>query len=49
MIECYETNNAIYIHTNLLGPGQDEEVVEQTTYPYIVIKMEYNEKNVVFD
>jgi len=47
--ECYETKNAIYIHTNLLGPDADEEVVEEATYPYIVIKMEYNEKNVVFD
>jgi len=47
--DCYETKNAIYIHTNLLGPDTDEEVVDQPTYPYIVIKMEYNEKNVVFD
>lgn len=45
----YETKNAIYIHTNLLGPDADEEVVEQPTYPYVVIKLEDNEKNVVFD
>lgn len=47
--ECYETSNAIYIHTNLLGPTGEEEVIEKTTTPYIVIKMEYKEKNVVFD
>lgn len=47
--ECYETMNAIYIHTNLLGPDVDEEVVNEPTCPYVVIKMEYNEKNVVFD
>ena len=47
--DCYETENAIYIHTNLLGPSKDEEVANEATYPYIVIKIEYNEKNVVFD
>jgi len=47
--DVYETQNAIYIHTNLLGPAGEEEVVDQITYPYVVIKIEYNEKNVVFD
>lgn len=47
--DCYETKNAIYIHTNLLGPTKDEKIKHTPTYPYIVIKMEYNEKNVVFD
>ena len=47
--DCYETENAIYIHTNLLGPSKDEEVASETTYPYVVIKIEYNEKKVVFD
>ena len=46
--ECYETANAIYIHTNLLGPSKEEEVVAAKTCPYVVIKMEFIEKNVVF-
>ena len=46
--ECYETANAIYIHTNLLGPSKEEEVVETKVCPYVVIKMEFIEKNVVF-
>lgn len=46
--ELYETKNAIYIHTNLIGPTKDEKIVETTTYPYIVVKLEYVDKNVVF-
>ena len=47
--ECYETENAIYIHTNLLGPEKGEKTEEVTTYPYVVVKLEYIEKNVIFD
>lgn len=46
--ELYETENAIYIHTNLIGPAKDERVMEVKTYPYIVIKLEFIDKNVVF-
>ena len=46
--ECFEKKNAIYVHTNLMGPAKDEPIVEIQTYPYIVIKMEYSDKNVVF-
>lgn len=45
---CFETKNAIYLHTNLIGPTNDEKIVEKATYPYIVIKMEFIDKNVVF-
>ncbi len=47
--ELYETKNAIYIHTNLIGPTKDEKIVERVTYPYIVVKLEYVDKNVVFE
>lgn len=46
--ECYETENAVYVHTNLIGPAKDEKIVEAATYPYIVIKLEFIDKNVVF-
>ena len=46
--ELYESKNAIYIHTNLIGPTNDERIVERKTYPYIVVKLEYLDKNVVF-
>ena len=47
--ELYETKNAVYIHTNLIGPTKEEKIVERKTFPYIVIKMEYVDKNVVFE
>lgn len=47
--ELYETENAIYIHTNLLGPAKDEKIVERKTYPYLVVKLEFIDKNVVFE
>lgn len=46
--ELYETKNAIYIHTNLIGPAKDEKIMEIKTYPYIVVKLEFIDKNVVF-
>lgn len=48
VVECFETENAIYVHTNLIGPSKEEKITEAETYPYIVIKMEFVDKNVVF-
>lgn len=47
--ELYETKDTIYIHTNLLGPEKGEDTQEIPTYPYVVVKIEYVEKPVVFD
>ncbi len=44
----YETENAIYVRTNLIGPRDEEMISSKSTYPYIVIKMESVDKNVVF-
>lgn len=45
----YETENAVYIHTNLLGPEKGEKTQDAVTYPYVVVKLEFIDKNVVFD
>lgn len=47
--ELYETSNAIYIDTNLIGPSPEEKGKNAATYPYVVVKTEYIEKSVVFD
>lgn len=44
----YLANNAIYFDTNLIGPKKEELVTQVITYPYIVVKTEYIDKNVVF-
>lgn len=46
--ELYETEEAIYIHTNLLGPEKGEDTQEIPTFPYVAVKVEYVEKPVVF-
>ncbi len=45
----YETENAVYIQTNLIGPSKDEEITMKPTYPYVAVKIEYNEKHIVFE
>lgn len=45
---CYETKDAICMETELLGPPKDEEILEKSTCPYVVIKTEYVDKHVVF-
>ena len=47
--KCYETEDVICVETTLLGPEKGEEILEKSTYPYIVIKMEYLDKPVVFE
>ena len=47
--ELYETGNAIYLDTNLIGPGPEEKGKYAQTYPYVVVKTEFVDKPVVFD
>lgn len=49
VVEIYETENTVCVDTSLLGPLSGEEIVEVTTYPYIVIAIEENEKPVVYE
>lgn len=44
-----ETEDAVCIHTNLSGPEKGEETKEIATFPYVVIQLEYIEKEVLFD
>lgn len=46
--ELYESKNAVYIHTNLIGPAKDERIIEREKVVSIVVKTEYVDKNVVF-
>lgn len=47
--ECYETDNAVYIHTNLIGPSKEEKVIRTPTNPHIVVRLDATDKNVVFE
>ncbi len=45
----YETANAVYIDTNLIGPSPEEKKNPAASYPYVVVKAEFLQKPVVFD
>jgi len=47
--ELFMTSNAIYINSSLVGPRENDMVLKATTYPYIVVKIEDNDMNVVFN
>jgi len=47
--ELYLTDRAIYVNTELLGPGPAEKSNPVASYPYIVIKTEYREEPVIFE
>lgn len=47
--ELYLTENAIYVKTNLIGPSGGETASEAESYPYVVVKMEFMDKSVVFE
>ena len=47
--ELYETENAVYVHTNLLGPTAEEARQKSPSCPYIVMKLENLDKAVVFE
>jgi hypothetical protein len=45
--EMYETKNAVCVKTEFQGPVEYTNT-QVETFPYIVIKIEYTDKNVVF-
>lgn len=53
--ELYLTANAIYVDTNLIGPEPENRELyhgqekDGASYPYVVVKLEYLDKAVVFD
>ncbi|SHO52965.1 protease complex subunit PrcB family protein [Anaerocolumna xylanovorans] len=40
----YLTDNAVVVDTDLLGPGENEQVTNALTYPYVVIKTAFIDK-----
>ncbi|MEE1086172.1 MAG: protease complex subunit PrcB family protein [Schaedlerella sp.] len=47
--EVYETENAVCLHTHLMGPEKEEESEKGEMFPYIVVAVEAIGKPVVFD
>lgn len=47
--ECYETENTVVVCTTLQGPEKREKIHKKKTYPYIVIKIPYTEKEIIYE
>ncbi|MCI8327459.1 MAG: protease complex subunit PrcB family protein [Lachnospiraceae bacterium] len=47
--DLYLTENAVYLKTELIGPGENDATEEAKSYPYIVIKTEKTEDVVIFE
>lgn len=45
----YEVGEKLCMETELRGPGKDEVVKEKASYPFVIIKTEKTDKEVVFD
>ena len=45
---CYETKHTIAVHTLLYGPEEEKDFIEGCSYPYLVIRMKWKDKMIVF-
>ena len=47
--ECTEDDTTIYLDTRLIGPSNQERLSKEPSWPYLVLKMEAREKEVVIE
>lgn len=47
--ELYETENAVFFHSSLIGPSAGEKADNKESFPYVVVKLKWIDKNVVFE
>ena len=47
--ELYLTSNAVFFSTELIGPRKGENTAKSPSFPYIVVRTEKMEENVVFE
>lgn len=45
--ECTEDDETVYFDTRLLGPSAQEKLPKEPSYPYLVVKIELREKDVL--
>ena len=44
-----ETDTSVIIDTTLIGPKAGEPVNKMVSHPFVVVKLEYRDKNVIFE
>lgn len=45
----YESGDKLCLEAELMGPGKDEVVKEKASYPYVIVKTEKTDREVIFD
>ena len=48
ILDFYLTKNAVVFDTNLVGPAKDEVIHAAPSFPYLVVRIENPQKNVIF-
>lgn len=47
--DLYETEETVCFQSELMGPDNEEEIKDIVTYPYVAVKLEATEKEVLFE
>lgn len=47
--DLYLTTNSVFFYTELIGPRKGETITKSPSFPYIVVRTDIQEKNVVFE
>lgn len=47
--QCYLAEDGIHVKFELIGPQSSEEMKEEASYPYIVVKMEEMDETILFE
>ena len=47
--EVFLAEDGLHVDTSLIGPPRDQEIRDEASYPYLVIKIEAREAEVLFD
>lgn len=47
--QCYLAEDGIHVKFELMGPPHAEDIKEEVSYPYIVIKMEGMDQTILFE
>ena len=48
ILDFYLTQNSVVFHTNLIGPSKDDIKNTAPSYPYLIVRLENPDKNVIF-
>lgn len=44
-----ETPEVLYFETNFMGPDKEEKVSQRASFPYLVIKMDFRDKEIYYE